>query len=589
MKKTLITCIILLMASQAFAVDFAPTLLELSADPVIIYDFDGSSLTIPLEVRGTPAGVIFSVYTKDKSNSIQNVRNGYLGWHFVNKIDTCIYYSSINSFGIGKQAITWNGKDQDGGIVPKGEYTYYLWAFDNQGAKTKAVSADLRLTPGRGNYIHELDESGMPLSKPIFVNRGSRWYIGNDPDDTTLLETSTVSAAQGWAFKECVAIQLDDHRYFYNHVQNADAQQGALQKYRWVPSGASEMQADWGESGYSEQFSCPNLWSTGVCTNGEYLYVGKSDHQDQTQAECDFYIFDTDGFLIDHVDMSEWWCSPDALAAGGQMNSGPNNMQIRNGYCFTNAHTSCHVQMIDPVRFLESGVVDDFYSWFNLNGDYVLDHNFEATAQLPWVCNDFNVGPYKYTISADENLFAIVNAYDVGAVTFGLCGPDGTGIGYFGFAGETAGQKMGAFIVDSGTPLDGMYLDNRQTGGPHYDRNADMIDYSLCYLAHDSISGILTTGVSVEEMAPAAFSVAQNSPNPFNPSTTISFSLSDGGFVSVDVFNTAGQKVDTLVESVLQAGAHSLVWDASDFSAGIYFCTVKSGSHSKTLKMTLLK
>ena len=109
------------------------------------------------------------------------------------------------------------------------------------------------------------------------------------------------------------------------------------------------------------------------------------------------------------------------------------------------------------------------------------------------------------------------------------------------------------------------------------------------FSGHDSIKGIITSGVGVDEEAPAAISVAQNAPNPFNPTTTISFSLAEAGTVTIDVFNIAGQKVDTIVNEFMDAGSHSVVFDASEFSAGVYFYTVKSGDFSKTMKMTLVK
>jgi hypothetical protein len=83
--------------------------------------------------------------------------------------------------------------------------------------------------------------------------------------------------------------------------------------------------------------------------------------------------------------------------------------------------------------------------------------------------------------------------------------------------------------------------------------------------------------------------VAQNTPNPFNPSTTINFTLAKTGKVSVDIFNISGQKVDTLVNTTMNAGNHTATWNASKNSAGVYFYTVKSGDYSRTMKMTLLK
>jgi len=51
----------------------------------------------------------------------------------------------------------------------------------------------------------------------------------------------------------------------------------------------------------------------------------------------------------------------------------------------------------------------------------------------------------------------------------------------------------------------------------------------------------------------------------------------------------AGQKVDTIVSGFMSAGSHTVTWDASEFSAGVYFYTVKAGEFSKTMKMTLLR
>ena len=81
----------------------------------------------------------------------------------------------------------------------------------------------------------------------------------------------------------------------------------------------------------------------------------------------------------------------------------------------------------------------------------------------------------------------------------------------------------------------------------------------------------------------------QNAPNPFNPTTSITFTIPSAGHVTVDVYNVAGQKIDTLVNDMMSTGRHSVVRDASGFSNGVYFNTVKAGDFSKTMKMTLLK
>ena len=225
---------------------------------------------------------------------------------------------------------------------------------------------------------------------------------------------------------------------------------------------------------------------------------------------------------------------------------------------------------------------EDWNRWVNSNGDYTGDHNFEEDSEKPWICHDYNVGPYKYQIHADANLFSVFPSFDMGALSFGMYAPDGTGLGYLAYSGETAGGKQSTTFLDEETAFDGMYMDNVSTEG----------DWSgpvgIWFLGHDSIRGIISDQVGVDE-APSAYAVAQNAPNPFNPTTAISFTIADAGNVSIDVFNVAGQKVDTIASEFMSAGSHSVTWNATGFSAGVYFYTVKSGDFSKTMKMTLLK
>ncbi|MCK4654679.1 MAG: right-handed parallel beta-helix repeat-containing protein [Candidatus Cloacimonetes bacterium] len=86
----------------------------------------------------------------------------------------------------------------------------------------------------------------------------------------------------------------------------------------------------------------------------------------------------------------------------------------------------------------------------------------------------------------------------------------------------------------------------------------------------------------------------QNYPNPFNPETTISYQLPENGKVELTVYNLKGQKVKTLVNEVLPAGEHSIVWDGIDdngksVSSGIYFYKLKTENHEETKKMILMK
>ena len=86
-----------------------------------------------------------------------------------------------------------------------------------------------------------------------------------------------------------------------------------------------------------------------------------------------------------------------------------------------------------------------------------------------------------------------------------------------------------------------------------------------------------------------SYNLKPNFPNPFNPGTKINYSLAESGHVKIEIYNILGQKVSTLVEKTQQKGNHQLFWDASDFSAGLYFCMIKVNSYIKINKMMLLK
>ncbi|MDH3938718.1 MAG: T9SS type A sorting domain-containing protein, partial [candidate division Zixibacteria bacterium] len=88
---------------------------------------------------------------------------------------------------------------------------------------------------------------------------------------------------------------------------------------------------------------------------------------------------------------------------------------------------------------------------------------------------------------------------------------------------------------------------------------------------------------------PSATSLAQNYPNPFNPSTEIRFGLPVASSVRLDVYNLLGQRVSTLVDGDYTAGDHSVTWDASSFSSGIYFYRLTSEGFTESRKMLLLK
>ncbi len=91
------------------------------------------------------------------------------------------------------------------------------------------------------------------------------------------------------------------------------------------------------------------------------------------------------------------------------------------------------------------------------------------------------------------------------------------------------------------------------------------------------------------ENTPHEFALFQNTPNPFNANTTISFLLPYQSDVRIDVYNLNGQKVENLIDNTYPEGEHSVIWDASAYSSGIYFYKFNTGNEVMTKRLVLLK
>ncbi len=98
----------------------------------------------------------------------------------------------------------------------------------------------------------------------------------------------------------------------------------------------------------------------------------------------------------------------------------------------------------------------------------------------------------------------------------------------------------------------------------------------------------------VDETEAAKFIVFPNYPNPFNPSTNISFILPSAGFATLTIYNITGRKVRELVSEKMSAGINTVIWNGADLtgrkvSSGVYFYQINSGAISKTDKMILIR
>jgi len=92
-----------------------------------------------------------------------------------------------------------------------------------------------------------------------------------------------------------------------------------------------------------------------------------------------------------------------------------------------------------------------------------------------------------------------------------------------------------------------------------------------------------------ETSLPALTELYSNYPNPFNATTQFTYSLAEAGKVKLTIHNLRGQLLGTVVDGHQEAGEHQVIWDASDFSSGVYFYKLTADGFTETRRMMLVK
>jgi hypothetical protein len=151
------------------------------------------------------------------------------------------------------------------------------------------------------------------------------------------------------------------------------------------------------------------------------------------------------------------------------------------------------------------------------------------------------------------------------------------------FTADLSGLNGGAVVVFAS----GFLNPGANQNGAAFGLFAALPDGSVLALPAATGSALENDYEAIEGKVEAG--LAQNFPNPFNPITTISFSLPKESFVRMRVFNVRGAVVKDLLSETRGAGQHSVTFDGRDLSSGLYFYRLDAGDFSETRRMTLVK
>jgi hypothetical protein len=140
-----------------------------------------------------------------------------------------------------------------------------------------------------------------------------------------------------------------------------------------------------------------------------------------------------------------------------------------------------------------------------------------------------------------------------------------------------------ARVIDDSLRI--LYIEDKDAGGIPQGEGAET-ENPIRYLVLEKPA---LTRVDDNDEIPSSFSLGQNYPNPFNASTNIGFTLDRDSDIALEVFNILGEKVATLADGRFSKGDHTVSWDGSAFSSGIYFYRMNVNAGTQTRRMVMFK
>ncbi len=437
------------------------------------------------------------------------------------------------------------------------------------------------------------------------INTVFKFPIGSDTDDMAAMKMTYMQGFSDSLVASPVVFDPNNDNTFYCFHDRVTQDNGTLFKWYFVEGGNATIDENWSDVGeltfataLKDSAQAPKV---GTSTDGQYIYLASPGLESAVSRDR-FAMVDLDGIAFADISLDDFYTpsNPNEAYHNGRVNR-LYASQIIPGQALVGGEISCLLMMINTDR-LVAGNTAEYVKWSNSNGDFFFDASWdpEATdATALWECNtrDFS-NVYNGGLHSenwfDSNGVVIHNVEYLCLTSFVVLTQDGSGVAYCKVAEDGLCQwsyplplRGSSQICDSGTMYDGIYLGSLLFNGLV---QPDVSRESVNWLAMDSAHGIITNEpTSVKEDMPSGFKVDSPFPNPANPLTTIGFSLPEQEHVTIDIYNIAGQKIETLVDREYDAGKHSLVWDGSEYAAGVYFCTIKSIGYLETRKMVLVK
>jgi hypothetical protein len=212
--------------------------------------------------------------------------------------------------------------------------------------------------------------------------------------------------------------------------------------------------------------------------------------------------------------------------------------------------------------------------------------SFDINNLLRPIGDDWDIGAYEFNNAVPVELFSFsAIIYRENVI---LKWRTATEVNNYGFDVEHKNideewNSLG-FVKGNGnsnSPKEYEFIDKKISNAGKYYYRLKQIDNSGSYR--------YSKAIFVDFDAPAKYDLKQNYPNPFNPETAISFTLPDNEYISLKIFNTLGEEVQTLFEGNLNAGTHTYFFNRKELASGLYIYSLFTDNVTLTRKMLLMK
>ncbi len=610
------------------------------------YAFDGSDLTIPFTLEGTQTGsatVWLVIYTSGQKPPLTiegegpppHIKGNYAdpGWHVFQGVDWLVYRSDGERFDAGDNEIVWNGRDMGGNVVEKGSYDLFLAAFDAD-ARAHIVG----YAPGRGGTGEMLivDPDAETLTRPYeWVVDMNNDFI-NNPSAATFIDRTEIHNSA----PDAGEIPVGRHVFWWTdsdrelpfhvfdmtplgssgnitddmmtYVANGQNQGGGLLftgTYDPVAQTA-DVNEDWGAdhgavNGFIDYKELQPTRKYAVQTNPEKTKIYTTTGIDGligTVAVWDL----ASGENLALWDLSEIFLydnnGSDRCGGPGWSGRDYAGQPPAEGLTLSGHHTSIVMR-----QDYDTGEI----MWINRNGDGFGDMYVPKTFGEEPIYGHTSGDGAKYGMNATKWGWTSISHTAVNFTDYGsMLGEDGSGLFLFQPTNIPSSVANWTMVVDhDDSAWDGFYISVGENDpefrsndwAPPKPEDAIIDYYSYKYFVHlpydqkrVSLGEMPTAVAELGGALPASAELGDAYPNPFNPETTIHFSLPWEAPVKVEVFNDQGQLVTTLVNDHMGPGNFSVTWDGrdangSEVASGVYLYKIESVNLRLSKKVTFLK